>query len=159
EPVLRWPSPGADWWMHTQPALLYVSTLLPDVQGVVCIAIPVSHVIESTAGIRRSCQSQRGRRGGRIRRDDHRGWRGRRRVVQILQPVAGERADHRGARVKLPVLAGLDQPGDARRRRELAEHGLLAGQHPVGGEYLAVGHRADEAARLVARLLGPPPGG
>jgi hypothetical protein len=25
--------PRADWWTHVQPALLYVSTLLIDVQG------------------------------------------------------------------------------------------------------------------------------
>src|SRR3954452_22935120 len=66
----------------------------------------------------------------------------RKRGLRFLEPMAGEDADD--------AVGALDavgeQPGDARRRRRLAEHALVGGEEAVGLQDLLVPDRLDLAA-------------
>src|SRR4051794_20720237 len=85
---------------------------------------------------------------GHVRLARHDGARVRERGLRILEPVAGEDADDAvGA-----VDAVGEQPGDARRRRRLAEHALVGGQKAVGVEDLGVADGGDTPARGRERL-------
>ena len=76
---------------------------------------------------------------------------------RVLEAVAGQDAHDGRIGVDLAGLGRLHDPGDACRRRGLAEDALEARERPVGGQDLLVGHGADPAARAVACLdrLGP----
>src|SRR4051812_24744263 len=56
----------------------------------------------------------------------------RARDVGVLEAVAGEDADDRRARSDEPVGHRLDERGDRRRRRRLAEDALLLGEQAIG---------------------------
>src|SRR5690606_12256075 len=96
-------------------------------------------------------ERQRGGDGVDVRRDGVGLGAAREDVLQVLQPVAGERAHRQRTGVDEPGVAGREQSRDTRRGRRLAEHGLLARDGAVRGEDLLVGDGLDRTARLVPR--------
>ena len=83
--------------------------------------------------------------------------RGGDRPLRVLEAVAGHRADDRRAGRHQPGRGLLQQPGHAGRAAQLDEDADLAGQQPVRGQDLPVGHRRDQAAGGVpgVQRLGP----
>src|SRR3569833_3649634 len=80
----------------------------------------------------RSRELQRGGGGVGVHRDRERRRRAGDRPVRVLQAVAGDRADDELPGPDEILVAGLQQAGDARRRRGLDEDALLPGEKTVG---------------------------
>ena len=106
-------------------------------------AAPGVHVSPRGRGRRRPSRRPTGTRTGSTSEPS----RGAQRPLRVLEAVAGDRADDRGALGHLALAVLLQQAGDARGRAGLDEHPLGGRQQPVGVEDLLVGDGLDAGRR------------